>query len=108
MISLDHRQPGQGKLFLGIGKGGSLGETCGLALLVGVILLIALHIVRWQIPLCFLGTVAIITGVAWLANPDAYATPLFHLLTGGLLLGAFFMATDLVTTPLSRTGAIKS
>ena len=105
--SLNCQKPlSYGKLFLGIGKGGSLGETCGLALLVGVILLIALHIVRWQIPLCFLGTVAIITGVAWLANPQAYAIPLFHLLTGGLLLGAFFMATDLVTTPLSRTGAI--
>ncbi|MBR4519197.1 MAG: RnfABCDGE type electron transport complex subunit D, partial [Victivallales bacterium] len=105
--SLNCQKPlSYGKLFLGIGKGGSLGETCGLALLVGVILLIALHIVRWQIPLCFLGTVAIITGVAWAVNPQAYATPLFHLLTGGLLLGAFFMATDLVTTPLSRTGAI--
>ncbi len=105
--SLNYQEPlSYGKLFLGIGKGGSLGETCGLALLVGVILLIALHIVRWQIPLCFLGTVAIITGVAWAVNPQAYATPLFHLLTGGLLLGAFFMATDLVTTPLSRTGAI--
>lgn len=105
--SLDYKKPlSYWKLFLGIGKGGSLGETCGLALLAGVILLIALHIVRWQIPLFFLGTVAIITGVAWVVNPQAYATPLFHLLTGGLLLGAFFMATDLVTTPLSRTGAI--
>ena len=104
---LGYRKPlSYWKLFLGIGKGGSLGETCGLALLVGVILLIVLNIVRWQIPVFYLGTVVVITGVAWLANPDAYATPLFHLLTGGLLLGAFFMATDMVTTPLSRAGAI--
>jgi len=94
------------QLFLGIGKGGSLGETCGLALLIGVLILIYLNIVRWQIPVCYLGTVVIITGIAWLANPSAYASPLFHLLTGGLLLGAFFMATDMVTTPLSRLGAI--
>ena len=104
---LQYRKPlSYWKLFLGFGKGGSLGETCGLALLLGVILLIALNIVRWQIPVFYLGTVAIITGVAWAFNPDAYASPLFHLLTGGLLLGAFFMATDMVTTPLSRTGAI--
>ena len=103
----DYRKPlSYWKLFLGVGKGGSLGETCGLALVLGAILLIALNIVRWQIPLFYLGTVAVITGVAWLANPQAYANPLYHLLTGGLLLGACFMATDMVTTPLSRTGAI--
>jgi Na+-translocating ferredoxin:NAD+ oxidoreductase subunit D len=94
------------QLFLGIGKGGSLGETCGLALLAGGILLICLNIIRWQIPLFYLLTVALITGIAHLVAPQDYANPLFHLLTGGLLLGAFFMATDMVTTPLSRTGAI--
>ncbi len=93
-------------LFLGLEKGGSLGETCGLALLVGGILLICLNIVRWQIPVFYLTTVVFITGIAWLINPDKYADPLFHVLTGGLLLGAFFMATDMVTTPLSRLGAI--
>ena len=94
------------RLAIGQGKGGSLGETCALALLAGGILLIFLNIVRWQVPLCYLGTVALVTGIAWLANPDAYAPPLYHLLTGGLMLGAFFMATDMVTTPLSRLGAI--
>ncbi len=93
-------------LFLGLEKGGSLGETCGLALLLGGILLICLKIVRWQIPVFYLTTVVFITGIAWLANPGKYADPLFHVLTGGLLLGAFFMATDMVTTPLSRLGAI--
>ena len=93
-------------LFLGLEKGGSLGETCGLALLLGGILLICLNIVRWQIPVFYLTTVVFITGIAWLINPDKYADPLFHVLTGGLLLGAFFMATDMVTTPLSRLGAI--
>lgn len=93
-------------LFLGLEKGGSLGETCGLALFLGGILLICLKIVRWQIPVFYLTTVVFITGIAWLFNPGKYADPLFHVLTGGLLLGAFFMATDMVTTPLSRLGAI--
>ncbi len=93
-------------LFLGVEKGGSLGETCGLAILLGGILLICLNIIRWHIPVFYLGTVTLITGLAWLIHPDAYANPLFHLLSGGLLLGAFFMATDMVTTPLSRLGAI--
>ncbi len=94
------------QLLLGIGKGGSLGETCALALLLGGILLAFLNIIRWQIPLFYLLTVFAITGIAHLASPTDYADPLFHLLTGGLMLGAFFMATDMVTTPLSRTGAI--
>lgn len=93
-------------LFIGRGLGGSLGETCTLALLVGGIFLICLNIIRWQVPVCFIGTVMLTTGIAWLIAPDTYADPLFHALTGGLVLGAFFMATDMVTTPLSRTGAI--
>ncbi len=93
-------------LLLGRGKGGSLGETCALAILLGGILLICLNIIRWHIPVFYLGTVIIITGAAWLVNSDAYVNPIFHLLTGGLMLGAFFMATDMVTTPLSRTGAV--
>ena len=99
-------RPPYWKLFLGIGKRGSLGETCGLAILVGGILLLCLNIIRWHIPVCYLGTVFLITGIAWLCAPGQYAPPLFHLLTGGLLLGAFFMATDMVTTPLSRTGSV--
>ena len=100
-----HRQE-YGRLFLGIGKPGSLGETCGLAIVLGGVLLIFLNIIRWQIPVCYLGTVFLITDIAWLCAPGQYAPPLFHLLTGGLLLGAFFMATDMVTTPLSRTGSV--
>ncbi|MBO4619101.1 MAG: RnfABCDGE type electron transport complex subunit D [Victivallales bacterium] len=103
----DYQEPlSYWKLFLGFGKAGSLGETCGLALLLGGILLIVLKIIRWQIPVFYLGTVVVITGIPWLANPQSYANPLFHLLTGGLLLAAFFMATDMVTTPVSRLGAI--
>ena len=86
--------------------GGSIGETCILGLILGGILLIALRIIRWQTPVFMLLTVAVFTGIAWLLNPEVYAPPQFHLLTGGVTLAAFFMATDPVTAPLSRTGAI--
>lgn len=92
-------------LFIGR-TGGSLGETCAVAILAGGLLLIVLNIIRWHIPLFYLLTVALITGIPWLAAPGHYASPIVHLLSGGLMLGAFFMATDMVTSPLSRTGAI--
>ncbi len=84
---------------------GSLGETSAFALLVGGIFLIAKRYIDWRIPFFYLGTVAIFSETAFLFNP-AYGSPLFHLLAGGLMLGAFFMATDPVTTPVSRLGRI--
>ncbi|MFA6929509.1 MAG: RnfABCDGE type electron transport complex subunit D [Lentisphaeria bacterium] len=98
-------QVSYGDYFLGR-MGGSIGETCTLCLLLGGILLIALRIIRWQVPFFLLLTVTLFTGTAWLLNPTLYAPPQFHLLTGGVILGAFFMASDPVTSPLSRTGAI--
>lgn len=85
--------------------GGSIGETCTLGLILGGILLIALRVIRWQTPVFLLLTVAVFTGIAWLLDPSVYAPPHFHLLSGGLVLGAFFMASDPVTSPLSRSGA---
>lgn len=86
--------------------GGSIGETCTLALILGGILLIALRVIRWQVPLFLLLTIALFTGIAWMINPTVYAPPHFHLLTGGVVIAAFFMASDPVTSPISRTGAI--
>ncbi len=91
-------------LFLG-NTGGCIGETSAIALLLGGILLIAFKLIKWQIPLAFIGTVAIISGIAHIANPDEVLTPLVHILAGGLFLGAFFMATDMVTTPMTIKGA---
>lgn len=86
--------------------GGCIGETCALALLLGGLLLIALRIIRWQVPVAFVGTVAVITAVVHATAPaGTQPTPLFHVLTGGLFLGAFFMATDMVTSPMNRRGA---
>jgi len=86
--------------------GGCLGETSALALLIGGIFLIARRLIRWQVPLGFIGTVAIVTAIAHVAAPDRYAPAAFHLLTGGLFLGAFFMATDMVTSPMGRLGGL--
>lgn len=96
-------------MFLG-NVGGSLGETSALALLIGGIFLIAKKIIRWQVPLTYILTVAVFTGIAYLCSPvkgyDLYTYVCAHVLGGGLMLGAFFMATDMVTTPLSRKGGV--
>ncbi len=85
--------------------GGSLGETCVLALIVGGLLLLVLKYADWRIPLSFLVTVFVISGIFWLINPGSYPDPIFQLFSGGLMLGAFFMATDMVTSPITPKGA---
>jgi electron transport complex protein RnfD len=85
---------------------GCLGETSVLALLIGGILLVALKLIRWQVPLAFIGTVGILTGVLHYFNPILTPSPIFHILTGGLMLGAIFMATDMVTSPMTKMGAL--
>jgi electron transport complex protein RnfD len=92
-------------LFVGR-MGGCIGETSALALLLGGLYLIKRGIIRWQTPVAFIGTVVIITGIAHAAAPGQFAPPWFHLLTGGLFLGAFFMATDMVTTPMNPLGNV--
>jgi len=84
--------------------GGSLGETSAIAILLGGIFLLILKNADWRIPLSFLGTVAIFSGIFWMIDPVQYPNPLFHLFSGGLLLGAFFMATDMVTSPITPKG----
>jgi electron transport complex protein RnfD len=84
--------------------GGCIGETCAIALLVGGAFLIVKKYANWRIPLSYISTVFIFSGIFWLINPLQYADPLFHVLSGGLLLGAFFMATDMVTSPITPKG----
>ncbi len=86
--------------------GGSLGEVSALAILLGGIYMLWKKIITWHIPVSMLGTIAIFSGILHLANPEAYAGPLFHLLTGGAMLGAVFMATDMVTSPMTNKGMI--
>lgn len=92
-------------LFLG-NTMGSAGEVAAFALLLGMIYLLYKKIITWHIPISILGTVFLFTGLLWLANPERFADPLFHLLTGGLMLGAIYMATDYVTSPMTTKGML--
>ena len=93
-------------LFLG-NMGGSLGEVSAVALLAGLAYLLIKKIITWHIPVSILLTVFVFTGILHYSNPNAFiGTPVFHLLTGGLLLGAIFMATDYVTSPMNHRGML--
>lgn len=76
---------------------GAIGETCKIAILLGLIYLLIRGVIRWQIPVCMLGTVAL---MSWVLGKD----PLTAILSGGVLFGAVFMATDYVTTPMLKVG----
>ena len=90
---------------LGI-MGGSLGEISALALIAGGVYLLWRGIITWHIPASYIATVFVMTGAYWLIDPQRYASPVFHMVTGGLMLGAFFMATDYVTSPVTSRGMI--
>jgi electron transport complex protein RnfD len=85
---------------------GCIGEVSALALLLGAAYLFYRRILTWHIPTAFVGTVVLLSGLFWLIDPAKYPNPVFHLLTGGLILGAFYMATDMVTTPVSISGML--
>ncbi len=87
-------------LFLGTGVAGCIGETCKLAILVGAVYLICRKVIKWYLPLLLLGA----EGLCAVILQGSFAAFLPSLLSGGLLLGAFFMATDYVTTPKSTLG----
>ncbi len=85
--------------------GGSLGETSAIAIIIGGVFLLILKNADWRIPLSFLSSVFIVGGIFWLIDPVQYPDPIFNLLSGGLMLGAFFMATDMVTSPITLRGS---
>ena len=85
-------------LFLG-NVAGSAGETSALLILIGGAILLAFGLIKWQVPVFYIGTVFVLS---WLMGHD----PVFHILAGGLMIGAFFMATDYVTSPLTTRGKI--
>jgi Na+-translocating ferredoxin:NAD+ oxidoreductase subunit D len=86
--------------------GGSLGEISALALIIGGIYMLMRKIITWHVPVAVLGSIALFTGILYGINPDGYADPAFHLLTGGVMLGAIFMATDMVTSPMTGKGML--
>ncbi|MCK4544005.1 RnfABCDGE type electron transport complex subunit D [candidate division WOR-3 bacterium] len=83
--------------------GGSIGETSALLLLIGGIFLIITGIIDWRIPLSYIGSVFALYIVLFLTGVSQL-TPIFHILAGGLMIGAFFMATDPVTSPITKKG----
>ncbi len=87
-------------------RSGSLGEIAAVALLLGFVYLLWRKVITWHIPVAVLGAMAAFAAVLWGADPVHYPTPLFHLLTGGAILGAVFMATDYVTSPMSPRGML--
>lgn len=92
-------------LFLGTIPG-SLGETSALAILIGGGVLLLLKVANWRTPLAMAAGAVALGGGLWVFNPAQYPHPLFHLLSGGFLFGALFMATDLVTTPITGRGML--
>ncbi|VGO14418.1 Electron transport complex subunit RsxD [Pontiella desulfatans] len=85
--------------------GGCLGETSAIALIIGGAILLYFKLIKWEVPLAFIGTVFVFTGIAHVVQPEVYHSPFVHVFSGGLLLGAFFMATDMVTSPMTHKGA---
>ncbi len=86
--------------------GGSAGEISGIFLILGGLYMLFRKIISWHIPLAYLGSAAIFSGIFWLINPEVYIDPLFHLFSGGLMLGAIYMATDYATSPMSPKGML--
>ncbi len=86
--------------------GGSLGEISAILIIIGGLYMLWKKVITWHIPVAVIGTVAVIASIFWLINPEVYINPVYHLLTGGLMLGAVFMATDMVTSPMTPKGQI--
>ena len=87
-------------------QGGSLGEISAVALLLGAVYMFFRKIITWHIPVGYIGSAVIFSGILWMVDPSKYIDPAMHLMAGGMILGVFFMATDMVSTPMSPKGQI--
>lgn len=103
--STSEQLPDYLNMFIG-NIGGSLGEISTLALLLGFIYMLYRKIISWHIPVYYVGTFFVLTSIHWLITQSPQAEILTHLLSGGLMLGAIFMATDYTTSPMSKQGRI--
>ena len=102
--SILEKLPSSWDMLLG-NMGGCIGEVSAIAILIGLVYMLVRKIITWHIPVSILATVFVFSGAMHFVNP-AYASPIVEILTGGLLLGAVFMATDYVTSPMSKKGQI--
>lgn len=103
LAKFEHTAAPYMSLFLG-NVGGCLGETSALALLIGAAYLLYCKIIDYRIPVAYIGSVIVFSGIMHLIAPETYMSPVFNVLAGGLLIGAIFMATDPVTTPITFKG----
>ncbi|GHU86068.1 electron transport complex subunit D [Bacteroidia bacterium] len=87
-------------------RGGALGEISAIAIILGGLFMLWKKIISWHIPVTFIGSAFIFAGILYCVNPEIYINPFVHILSGGLLLGSVFMATDMVTSPMTNTGKI--
>lgn len=90
-------------LFLG-NVGGSIGETSSIAILVGMVFLIAMKVLNWRVPLAMIVGLLLFSGIFWLIDPTKFASPIHHLFMGGFMFGAVYMASDWVTSPVTNKG----
>lgn len=97
--------PDVSDLMLGY-SGGSLGEMSALLLILGGIYLLWRKIITWHIPVSIIVSVLVVSGIFWLLEPGTHINPLYHIFTGGLMLGTIFMATDMVTSPMTPKGQL--
>jgi Na+-translocating ferredoxin:NAD+ oxidoreductase subunit D len=97
--------PSANDLLLG-NTGGSLGEISALMLIIGGLYMLFRKVITWHTPVSVLGSMFIMASVFWMINPETYIGPVYHILTGGAMLGAIFMATDMVSSPMTGKGQI--
>ncbi len=105
MAEISAKLPDYGQLLLGL-IGGCIGEVSAAALILGGLYLLWKKIISWHIPVSMVATVFAFSGILWLVDPAKYASPLFHILSGGVMLGAIYMATDYVSSPMTRKGML--
>lgn len=90
-------------MFIG-NTGGTLGETSAIAILLGGGFLLVTSVANWRIPVSMILSMLVFSGLFWLIDPASYQNPIFHILSGGFLFAAFFMATDWVSSPITNKG----
>lgn len=105
LIKHGEQLPDLWSLFVGA-EGGSFGEVSALAIILGGVFMLCRKIITWHIPVAFLGSAFIFAAILHLIDPTSYVNPLYHLFAGGMMLGAVFMATDMVTSPVTHKGQI--
>lgn len=97
--------PAASDLLMGT-TGGSLGEISALMLIIGGIYMLIRKVITWHTPVAVLGSMFVVAAIFWMIDPEAYIGPAYHLLTGGAMLGAIFMATDMVSSPMTGKGQL--